>query len=377
MYLLHAPRKKFGNIPPGQSLFSDEVKFYQNIGFCPKFYWKKVHIENGCQDITPHSFKRIRLQRELHTATIFATGGIGDSMWAMPFAQALKTKHPHCAIIAVTEKRNEEVWKGVPYIVSTLQNCFWNVAGVVRKSDDVFDFGGIATILKREKRLDPIEAIFKMTGYPLPKEKINCRPKVVVTIDEGKAAQRFLASKGVEIERNKIICIGLEASTSNRQWPFEYVKQLTQQLIYEGYKVIWLGKNIEHSVRFLDEETNAIGAVNLCGETSLRQCMAILSLADLYIGPNSGLMVIATALMTPTVGLFGAFNPKIRSKFYDRFESIWGHPKCAPCDQHWTECPHGHPAPCMKMIDPKNVFLVAIKLLQKYPRHILEKLPIE
>lgn len=377
MYLLYAPRKKFGLIPPGQILFSDEVRFYQNIAFCPKFYWQKVHIENGCQDISPNSFKRIRKDRHLRTVTIFATGGIGDSMWAMPFAKALKVKYPQCAIIIVTEKKNAEIWKNVPYVVGVIQNAFWNVGGVIRKSDDVFDFGGIATVLKKQMKLDPIEATFQMTGLPLPKEKSDCRPELILTIDEGKAGERFLESKEINIQTHQLICIGLEASTSNRHWPFEYVKNLTKKLIDENYKVIWLGKSPEYNDKFLDLETKKIGAINLCGETNLRQLMAILALSDLYIGPNSGLMVIATALMTPTLGLFGAFNPKLRAKFYERFTGIWGKAKCSPCNEHWTECRHGHPAPCMKLIDPKEVYNKSKELLEKYPRHILEKLPIE
>jgi len=319
----------------------------------------------------------MRNKRVLKTVAIFATGGIGDSMWAMPFARALKEKYPSCAIIVITDKKCAAVWKGVPYVVGVIQNAFWNVAGVVRKSDDVFDFGGVATVLKQQMKLDPVEATFQMTGFPLPKEKSKCRPKLIVTIDEGKAAERFLESKGVKVKEDKIVCIGLDASTSNRHWPFEYVKMLTEQLIHENYKVVWLGKDIEHSERFTDKETKKISALNLCDETSLRQAMAILALSDLYIGPNSGLMAIATALMTPTVGLFGAFNPSSRAKFYERFSAIWGKPDCAPCNQHWTECPHGHPAPCMKMIDPKDVYIKGKELLKKYPRHILEKLPID
>jgi ADP-heptose:LPS heptosyltransferase len=377
MYLLYAPRQKFGLIPPGQSLFTEEVKFWQNVAFCPKFYWQKVHLENGCQDISPHSFKRIRNNRQLRTVTIFATGGIGDSMWAMPFARAIKEKYPQCSIIAVVDKPSKPVWQNVPYVIGTIQNAFWNVAGVVRKSDEVFDFGGIATILKKQMRLDPIEATFQMAGFPLPKEKEKCRPQLIVTIDEGKAAEKFLDNNNIKVKRDKIICIGLDASTSNRQWPFEYVKALSKDFIAEGLKVIWLGKAQEYNKKFLDKETNAIGALNLCSETSLRQAIAILALADLYIGPNSGLMVIATSLMTPTIGIFGAFSPKIRAKFYDRFSAVWGKPKCAPCGEHWTECRLGHPAPCMKLAYPDKVYKEAKIIMAKYPRHITEKLPIE
>ena len=60
MYLLYAPHEKFGLIPPASPLFTDEVKFYQNVAFCPKFYWKKIHVENGVVIYLPillHAYK--------------------------------------------------------------------------------------------------------------------------------------------------------------------------------------------------------------------------------------------------------------------------------------------------------------------------------
>ena len=216
-----------------------------------------------------------------------------------------------------------------------------------------------------------------MAGYPLPKEKSKCRPMLIVTIDEGKKGEAYLREKGADIRKDTVITIGIEASTANRSWPFEYIKDLTRALIDQGYKVVWLGKEIQYSNKYLDLETMAIGQVNLVGETSLRQAMTIVSLSDLYIGPNSGLMVMATSFKIPTIGLFGAFNPKIRAKFYDRFMAVWKKPKCAPCNEHWTECRHGHPSPCMKMIMPQEIFFLAKEVLAKWPRRLIEKLPIE
>jgi len=85
MYLLYAPPKKFGNVPTGHALITEEVKFFQNVAFCPKQYWQKIHTHNGCRDITPRFFKELREKRVLKAVTIFATGGIGDSMWAVSY----------------------------------------------------------------------------------------------------------------------------------------------------------------------------------------------------------------------------------------------------------------------------------------------------
>jgi ADP-heptose:LPS heptosyltransferase len=101
--------------------------------------------------------------------------------------------------------------------------------------------------------------------------------------------------------------------------------------------------------------------------------MAVIALSNLFIGPNSGLMVIATALETPTIGLFGAFNPKVRVKYYDKFTYLWGRPPCAPCKEHWTECSLGYPAPCMRIISVEQVHQVVAKMLQTYKRKYEER----
>lgn len=377
MYLLYAPPEKFGLLPPGHALISSEVRFYKNVAFCPKFYWKKIHVQNKCRDISPRMFVKLRYKREMFNLIVFATGGLGDSLWIMPFARMLREKWVKSTILIVCDKRSGSVWQNVPYINGVVENLFWNVTGLLSKADEAFDFGGIATFLKKEMRSDPVEASFKMAGFALPKEKEKCRPKLICTIDEGKIAEAYLKKKGVDVKKDHIIAIGVEASTANRCWPFEFTKDLTKVLIEEGFKVLWLGKTEEYKDKYLDEETKSIGAINLIGLTGVREVIAVISLCDLFIGPNSGLMVIAASLVIPTVALFGSFNPKLRCKFYERFEALWGRFKCAPCNEHWTECRHGHPAPCMKMILPSDVYSVAKRMLEKFPRSLIEKLPIE
>lgn len=377
MYLLYAPPEKFSNLPPRTALISEEILFTFNVAYCPKFFWRKYHVMQGCRDITPGWMVRMRNRRELNNILIIATGGIGDSMWCMPFAKALRQKFPRATILIACTERAMPVWQGVPFANMCVKDEFWNLQNLIRVADEVFDFGGVATTMKKEMRLDPVEAIFKLGELPLPKDKKDCRPMLVVMIDEGKKAEALLRREGIEPKTDKIISICLESSTSNRNWVFEYVKELTKKLISEGFKVVWFGESPDYETRMLDDETNAIGAVNLVHRTSLREIMAIIALTDIFVGPCSGPMVIATSLEIPTVGLFGAFSPRSRDKFYTKFIGLWHKIECAPCNEHWTECAKGHPAPCMKVISPDEVYQAIKKLHSLYPRSTLEKLPIE
>jgi ADP-heptose:LPS heptosyltransferase len=377
MYLLYAPKEKFGLIPPKFALITDEVLFTHNIAYCPKQFWQKLHLLMGCRDVSPNWMRRAREKRILSNVCVFATGGIGDSLWVMPFVRAVKEKYPAAKIIAVVDNRAAPVWHNTPFIAGIVDNTFYSTQSLVRGADEVWDFGGVATIMKKEKRLDPVEAIFKIADWPLPKEKEKCRPTLVITIDEGQRAQAELGRLGISVREDSIFTIALETSTPNRNWPFEYMKELTKSITALGKKVIWLGESAQYDDRFLDTETKNIGAVNLVGKTNLRQAMSIIALSDVVISCNTGLLVIATALNIPTIGLFGAFNPNIRAKFYERFEAIWGRVECSPCEEHWTECRKGNIAPCMKIISPVDVFNRTMALHKQYPRFKIGKLPIE
>lgn len=377
MYLLYAPPKKFGLIPPGQPLLADEVKFFKNVAYCPKYFWFRHHVINGCRDITPKLLKRLNQKRDLVNIVIIATGGIGDSIWIMPFTRYMKERYPKSKIVVITEKKNVGVWRNVPYVDSFAENVIWNVQGLLRWADDVFDFGGMATFLKKEMRLDPVEATFRMAGYPLPKEKKLCRPWMILTQDEGKKAESILKQNNMDPRGDKFVTIGIEASTPNRNWPLTYAVQLSQSLVKDNIKVVWLGTSPNYTAEFLDAATNKIGVVNLVKKTNVREAAAIICLSNLYIGPNSGLMALAASFEIPTIGLFGAFNPKVRAKFYDRFRALWGKTNCAPCDEHWTECRYGYPAPCMKMISAAEVYFAAQEMMKRYPRPVILKSPID
>jgi ADP-heptose:LPS heptosyltransferase len=377
LYLLYAPPEKFGNLPPKAALISEEVKFSFNVAYCPKFFWRKYHLMQGCRDITPGWMNRMRQKRILNNILVIATGGIGDSMWCMPFTKALREKFPRATILVCCTERAMPVWQGVPYANMCVKDEFWNLQNLIRVADEVFDFGGIATYMEKEMKQDPIEVIFKQGELPLPKDKKDLRPMIVVTIDEGKRAEALLRREGANPAADKIVAFALESSTSNRNWVFEYVKEVTRTLIAEGIKVVWFGESPDYETRNLDDETNLIGAVNLVRKTGIRDILAILALTDVFVGPASGILHMATALEVPSVGLFGAFDPRVRNKFWTKSICLWHKIDCAPCREHWTECSKGHPAPCMKVITPGEVIEAIHKLLKLYPRPAISKLPIE
>ena len=410
MYLLQAPTEKFNLLPPNTPLITDEVKFTNNIAYCPKFYWRKHHILQGCVDVTPKWMAEMREKRELFRILIVAAGGFGDVMWVMPAVKAIRKKHPRSKILIAADERTMPIWQSFPYADACVSQDFWNLQNLIRISDEVFDFGGIATMFKNEMQLEPVEACFKHISWPLPKEKEDMRPHLVLTLDEGKAAEALLRRNNIDPRKDKIITIALESSTPNRDWPYAYSKTLTKSLIKDGYKVVWLSEKKDFGNTFslecacgyewelttanppniitfncpaclseneVEDLKHPDGIVNLGGKTNVRQALAVIALSDAFIGPCSGLMVAATALKIPTVGIFGAFDSRRIAKYYDKFLAVEGKAPCKPCKDHWTECPHGHPAPCMKTIWWQDVKTAVEHVIKLHPRTAIERIPIE
>ncbi len=409
MYLLKAPVEKFGILPAKSPLITEEVLFTNNIAYCPKYFWKKWHVVQGCEDVTPDWMKKMRKERELYNILFVTTGGIGDVMWCMPFMKACRLRWPRARILVATNEERMPLFAGVPFADLCVKDDFWNLQALIRNAHEVYDFGGIATMFKKEMNMDPIDATFFDGELPRPKNRKDCRPMLVVTVDEGKQTEALLRRNGIDPLKDRIITIALESSTPNRNWPHSFTKELTERLIAAGSKVVWLSENKDFGNSFFyqcecgtpfdltshtlpesltwkcplckkDNVINEIktvdGVVNLCGKVNIRQVMGIIALSDVFVGPNSGLMVIATALETPTIGLFGAFEPRRITQYYDKFAYIWGHAKCAPCSEHWTECRFGYPAPCMRIISVDMVRGKINEMLERYPKKINERKPI-
>jgi len=77
--------------------------------------------------------------------------------------------------------------------------------------------------------------------------------------------------------------------------------------------------------------TTGKGFANFASSTNIRQAMSMIALCDLVVSPVTAPLVMATSLEIPTVGLFGAFSTKNRTKYYDKFLAVEGKSKCRPC----------------------------------------------
>ena len=103
------------------------------------------------------------------------------------------------------------------------------------------------------------------------------------------------------------IAIGLGASHPDKDWPdshwIEFLHALRDRV--SGTVLLVGGPSQARRAATLIEQTAGAAAINAC-DLAVMESTALLSHADLFIGPDSGPMNLAAAVGTTALGLFGA-----------------------------------------------------------------------
>ncbi len=107
---------------------------------------------------------------------------------------------------------------------------------------------------------------------------------------------------------------------------------------------------------------STVKSLNLCGETDLRQAMALIKRMNLFISNDSGLMHVANALGVPTIGLFGSTSPTSTYPYNTNRKIIFHKTYCSPCKKR--VCPYKLKL-CMDLIKPEEVIKAGEEFLNE------------
>ena len=180
-----------------------------------------------------------------------------------------------------------------------------------------------------------------------------------LTIDENKRHQAARKLEVNESQPSVALMPGAEYGPSKR-WPAEYFGQLAKQFHQDGFQVYVFGsaKDLESGEEIVKVSEGV--AKNLCGKTSLEEVVDLLSLVEVAVTNDSGLMHIAAAVDRPVVALYGAITPKYTPPLTHKAEIKYLGLECSPC---WDrECRFGH-YNCLRNIEVDNVYQSANKLM--------------
>ncbi len=154
-----------------------------------------------------------------------------------------------------------------------------------------------------------------------------------------------------------------------RRWPVGRFAALADRLGAEDQALVTV-------IGAPGEEAHARQVVNtarhplldLSGQLSMGELLALLDTASLVVSCDSGPMHLASAVGTPVVGLFGPETPKLYAPLGSgprRFH--WEPPSCSPCinvhDNKFVDCLRGF-AECMSRIGVEEVLTTSRELLE-------------
>jgi heptosyltransferase-2 len=160
---------------------------------------------------------------------------------------------------------------------------------------------------------------------------------------------------GIAPETLYLFCPGAEYGPSKR-WPSQHFAKLAQDLLVLNAKnhIILLGSKGDHALAqsICSQAHQNPNLHNWCGNTSLAQAIALISICKGLVSNDSGLMHIGAALKIPQIAIFGSSDPRHTPPQSPKAQVLWLHLPCSPC--HQRQCPLGH-LQCLNNILPENV----------------------
>ncbi|HCC55070.1 MAG TPA: lipopolysaccharide heptosyltransferase II [Desulfobulbaceae bacterium] len=147
-----------------------------------------------------------------------------------------------------------------------------------------------------------------------------------------------------------------------KRWTVEKYAELARHLTKELGATLLIFGTADDNVAASEIGAAALGqALDLTGKTTLAEAMALISLCNVFVTNDSGLMHVAAAQNTPLVAIFGSTDTVATGPFASNVEVVNKNLPCSPCLK--THCPRKDFA-CMLEIGVDEVYAAICKLLE-------------
>lgn len=185
------------------------------------------------------------------------------------------------------------------------------------------------------REVRPVTNVFMRYGVPLgiaPDARAGA-PLLTVERAEQTMADERLPRGG----RHPLVGVHPGGKWSVKRWPSEKFIELIARLQNElsADVVVFTGPG----ERDATERVRATGA-HILDPMPIRDLAAVISRLDAVVACDGGVMHVAAAVGTPTIGIFGSSEPAVWFPYSAPHRAAFIELECRPCHQH--ECPLGH-----------------------------------
>ncbi|MDD5104912.1 MAG: lipopolysaccharide heptosyltransferase II [Desulfuromonadaceae bacterium] len=182
---------------------------------------------------------------------------------------------------------------------------------------------------------------------------------LVTTVAEDSAIASRLAGSGIN-EGDFVLGInpGATYGSAKRWYPDRFAEVARTLAVTWGAKVIITGGPGETAIAADIERDLPGNCLNMAGQTSVRELMALVKRCNFFITNDSGPMHLAAAFAVPLVAVFGSTDHSTTYPLSDNAVMVRESVECSPCMKR--ECPTDHM--CMKSVLPQTVINRALEL---------------
>ncbi len=256
---------------------------------------------------------------------LISLSNIGDAIMTTPVLQALHAHFPEASIDIVADQRSAIIFQHCPYrgeIILKQKQAFLRGGPALirqlrkRHYDLAVDLrtDGLAFLLRADRRLTHWGS--KPYGFHAVEQHMGIirslygeQPLPGCCVWPGKEDETAADHALRDYQGKKLLALGPGANYPGKIWPHKAFVNLVQQLRDSFDAVILLGDKKDREMSFMIEKQSALPCVNVCGGTTLLTAAAILRRVNVFVGNDSGLGHLASAVNTPTVTLFGIGQP--------------------------------------------------------------------
>lgn len=295
--------------------------------------------------------------------------GLGDIICTLPAVQALRAKFPDSYIVY-------QAWPTFRPVVE-LAGCVDEVVDATVMWNDfpklnprMFEIE-YSPVLAHEdsdarEHMHLVDDFARCFGVTLT----DRQPRISVPNQIVERGRARLASAAVCEVSGPLISLQTGPSWAVREWmPPEWDKLVRALQCAYGATVVQLGADANTTKHGAVRAYRARGAIDLVGDRPLEETIGILKLSDYFIGIDSGLLHLAGAVGTPTLGIFGSMNPEFRLPPTTPSVGVTAEVECLACHHryptgHWkTGC--DYEIRCMTSLSAERVFAAFEELVRK------------
>lgn len=252
---------------------------------------------------------------------------VGDAVMTTPVLQALHELYPQAVIDIVADKRSSDLFLCCPYrgeiIHKDKLKLFRGVVSLLkelraRKYDVIVDLrtDGVAYLLRGKKRYTKwraqgygVHSVQQLMG--VIRRIYGDRPIPAANVWLGEAHHKF-AEDSLSVLPGKqwlVLAPGV-GGVAEKLWPSEKYATLANSLtdLFSGVILVG-GANERHFTAAVSRKL-AVPFVDMAGKTDLLQVAALIKCATMFVGSDSGLGHVASAVSVPSLIFFSVDTPE-------------------------------------------------------------------